>query len=73
MQAEDGSPHNSRGPPVTPISKLKYSGPPYLKKDSKKQSSSRFNNLSKNRELKALPLLKGIAHPFLCTLLQFVL
>ncbi|XP_021964080.1 serine/threonine-protein phosphatase 2A 56 kDa regulatory subunit gamma isoform [Folsomia candida] len=59
--AEDGSPHNSRGPPVTPISKLKYSGPPYLKKDSKKQSSSRFNNLSKNRELKALPLLKDAA------------
>lgn len=44
-------------PPPTPINKLKYSGPPYLKKD-KKQSSSRFN-VSKNRELKSLPLLKG--------------
>jgi hypothetical protein len=49
---------NKTPPPPTPINKIKYSGPPYLKKD-KKQSSSRFN-VSKNRELKPLPLLKGM-------------
>jgi len=48
---------SNKAPPPTPINKIKYSGPPYLKKD-KRQSSSRFN-VSKNRELKALPLLKG--------------
>ncbi|CAL8111936.1 unnamed protein product [Orchesella dallaii] len=47
---------SNKAPPPTTINKIKYSGPPYLKKD-KRQSSSRFN-VSKNRELKALPLLK---------------
>ncbi|CAG7659402.1 unnamed protein product [Allacma fusca] len=47
---------NNKAPPPVPINKIKYSGPPYLKKD-KRQSSSRFN-VSKNRELKQLPLLK---------------
>jgi len=44
-------------PPPTPISKLKFNGPPHLKKD-KRQNSSRFN-VSKNRELQSLPPLKG--------------
>ncbi|KAK7104640.1 serine/threonine-protein phosphatase 2A 56 kDa regulatory subunit gamma isoform-like isoform X2 [Littorina saxatilis] len=43
-------------PPPTAISKLKYQGPPHIKKD-KRQNSSRFN-VSKNRELQKLPLLK---------------
>lgn len=45
-------------PPPTSISKLKYQGPPHIKKD-KRQNSSRFN-VSKNRELQKLPLLKGM-------------
>jgi len=44
-------------PPPTQINKMKYPGPPHIKKD-KRQSSSRFN-ISKNRELQKLPLLKG--------------
>jgi serine/threonine-protein phosphatase 2A regulatory subunit B' len=44
-------------PPPTQINKIKYPGPPHIKKD-KRQSSSRFN-ISKNRELQKLPLLKG--------------
>ncbi|XP_071038240.1 serine/threonine-protein phosphatase 2A 56 kDa regulatory subunit delta isoform isoform X3 [Parasteatoda tepidariorum] len=43
-------------PPPTQLTKIKYSGPPYIKKD-KRQTSSRFN-ISKNRELQKLPLLK---------------
>lgn len=43
-------------PPPTQISKIKYPGPPHIKKD-RRQSSSRFN-ISKNRELQKLPLLK---------------
>ncbi|XP_076464639.1 serine/threonine-protein phosphatase 2A 56 kDa regulatory subunit gamma isoform-like isoform X2 [Babylonia areolata] len=43
-------------PPPTAISKLKYQGPPHIKKD-KRQNSSRFN-VSKNRELQKLALLK---------------
>ena len=45
-------------PPPTSIAKLKYQGPPHIKKD-KRQNSSRFN-VSKNRELQKLPLLKGM-------------
>jgi hypothetical protein len=44
-------------PPPTQINKIKYPGPPHIKKD-RRQSSSRFN-ISKNRELQKLPLLKG--------------
>jgi serine/threonine-protein phosphatase 2A regulatory subunit B' len=47
----------SNVPPPTQINKIKYPGPPHIKKD-KRQSSSRFN-ISKNRELQKLPLLKG--------------
>ncbi|XP_021920020.1 serine/threonine-protein phosphatase 2A 56 kDa regulatory subunit gamma isoform-like isoform X3 [Zootermopsis nevadensis] len=43
-------------PPPTQINKIKYPGPPHIKKD-KRQTSSRFN-ISKNRELQKLPLLK---------------
>ncbi|XP_064623853.1 serine/threonine-protein phosphatase 2A 56 kDa regulatory subunit gamma isoform-like isoform X2 [Lineus longissimus] len=43
-------------PPQTQLTKIKYTGPPHVKKD-KRQSSSRFN-ISKNRELQKLPLLK---------------
>ncbi|GFG30799.1 hypothetical protein Cfor_00179 [Coptotermes formosanus] len=43
-------------PPPTQINKIKYPGPPHIKKD-RRQSSSRFN-ISKNRELQKLPLLK---------------
>ncbi|KAJ8309430.1 hypothetical protein KUTeg_014304 [Tegillarca granosa] len=42
-------------PPPTQISKLKFTGPPHVK--NKRQGSSRFN-VSKNRELQKLPLLK---------------
>lgn len=44
-------------PPPTQISKLKFTGPPHIKKD-KRQNSSRFN-ITKNRELQKLPPLKG--------------
>ncbi|CAL1532058.1 unnamed protein product [Lymnaea stagnalis] len=43
-------------PPPTAIAKIKYPGPPHIKRD-KRQNSSRFN-VSKNRELQKLPLLK---------------
>lgn len=43
-------------PPPTAINKIKYPGPPHIKRD-KRQNSSRFN-VSKNRELQKLPLLK---------------
>ncbi|KAL8608685.1 Serine/threonine-protein phosphatase 2A 56 kDa regulatory subunit delta isoform [Nucella lapillus] len=43
-------------PPPANIAKFKYPGPPHIKKD-KRQNSSRFN-VSKNRELQKLPLLK---------------
>ncbi|XP_071447342.1 serine/threonine-protein phosphatase 2A 56 kDa regulatory subunit gamma isoform isoform X2 [Hetaerina americana] len=46
-------------PPPTQINKIKYPGPLQNKKD-KRQSSSRFN-VSKNRELQKLPLLKDAA------------
>lgn len=49
-------PNTEAHPPPTAISKLKYQGPPHIKKD-KRQNSSRFN-VSKNRELQKLPLLK---------------
>nr|CAD7607951.1 unnamed protein product [Timema genevievae] len=54
MGIEQLSPGNV--PPPTQINKIKYPGPPHIKKD-KRQSSSRFN-ISKNRELQKLPLLK---------------
>lgn len=44
-------------PPPTQINKLKLSNNSHVKKD-KRQNSSRFN-ISKNRELQTLPLLKG--------------
>ena len=43
-------------PPATQINKLKFSGPNLIKKE-RRQSSSRFN-VSTNRELSKLPLLK---------------
>ena len=51
------SPNSETHPPATNINKLKFTGPPHVKKD-KRQNSSRFN-VSKNRELVKLPLLKG--------------
>ncbi|CAG2058112.1 unnamed protein product [Timema podura] len=57
MGIEQLSPGNV--PPPTQINKIKYPGPPHIKKD-KRQSSSRFN-ISKNRELQKLPLLKASA------------
>ncbi|KAK3092838.1 hypothetical protein FSP39_007784 [Pinctada imbricata] len=48
--------NNTEHPPPAQISKLKYTGGPHIKKD-KRQNSSRFN-ISKNRELQKLPLLK---------------
>jgi len=43
-------------PPQTQLTKIKYTGPPHVKKE-RRQSSSRFN-ISKNRELQKLPSLK---------------
>ncbi|XP_071160082.1 serine/threonine-protein phosphatase 2A 56 kDa regulatory subunit gamma isoform-like isoform X6 [Mytilus edulis] len=43
-------------PPPAQINKLNFTGPPTIKKD-KRQNSSRFN-VTKNRELQKLPLLK---------------
>ncbi|KAL0269668.1 UNVERIFIED_CONTAM: hypothetical protein PYX00_007317 [Menopon gallinae] len=45
-------------PPPTLINKIKFPGPPHVKKD-KRQGSSRFN-ISKDRELQKLPLLKEV-------------
>ncbi|XP_056020832.1 serine/threonine-protein phosphatase 2A 56 kDa regulatory subunit gamma isoform isoform X2 [Ostrea edulis] len=43
-------------PPPAQIAKMKFAGPPHIKKD-KRQNSSRFN-ITKNRELQKLPPLK---------------
>ncbi|KAG8182340.1 hypothetical protein JTE90_028184 [Oedothorax gibbosus] len=51
-----GDTKNANVPPPTQLTKIKYSGPPYIKKD-KRQTSSRFN-ISRNRELQKLSLLK---------------
>ena len=51
------SPSTETHPPATSINKIKFSGPPHVKKD-KRQNSSRFN-ITKNRELVKLPMLKG--------------
>ncbi|XP_061166449.1 serine/threonine-protein phosphatase 2A 56 kDa regulatory subunit gamma isoform-like isoform X2 [Saccostrea echinata] len=48
--------NSTEHPPPTQISKLKFTGPPHIKKD-KRQNSSRFN-ITKNRELQKLPPLK---------------
>lgn len=50
------SPNSENHPPTTSINKMKFAGPPHVKKD-KRQNSSRFN-ITKNRELVKLPLLK---------------
>ncbi|XP_074640009.1 serine/threonine-protein phosphatase 2A 56 kDa regulatory subunit delta isoform-like isoform X2 [Tubulanus polymorphus] len=52
----DDKQHPAQHPPTTQLTKMKYTGPPHIKKD-KRQSSSRFN-ISKNRELEKLPPLK---------------
>ena len=52
------APTNEQHPPATNINKMKFTGPPHVKKD-KRQNSSRFN-VTKNRELVKLPLLKGL-------------
>ena len=44
-----------KAPPPTAINKMKFSGPPHIKKD-RRQSSSRFN-ITQNRELVKLPQL----------------
>lgn len=44
-------------PPPAQINKMNFTGTPTIKKD-KRQNSSRFN-ITKNRELQKLPLLKG--------------
>lgn len=53
-----GDAKNANVPPPTQLTKIKYSGTQYIKKD-KRQTSSRFN-ISKNRELQKLPPLKGM-------------
>lgn len=54
---KDGELRGPNGaPPPTQINKIKYGGPPHIKKD-RRQSSSRFN-ITQNRELVKLPLLK---------------
>ncbi|XP_060584090.1 serine/threonine-protein phosphatase 2A 56 kDa regulatory subunit epsilon isoform-like [Ruditapes philippinarum] len=50
------SPNSETHPPTTSINKMKFTGPPHVKKD-KRQNSSRFN-ITKNREIVKLPLLK---------------
>ncbi|XP_052766892.1 serine/threonine-protein phosphatase 2A 56 kDa regulatory subunit gamma isoform-like isoform X2 [Mya arenaria] len=50
------TPNTEPHPPTTNINKLKFTGPPHVKKD-KRQNSSRFN-VTKNRELVKLPFLK---------------
>jgi len=47
---------NAPAPPPTQINKMKFTGPTHIKKE-RRQSSSRFN-VSSNRELTKLPLLK---------------
>lgn len=51
-----GDAKNANVPPPTQLTKIKVTGVLYPKKD-KRQTSSRFN-ISKNRELQKLPLLK---------------
>jgi len=51
-----GESDSAKAPPPTQINKIKYSGPPHIKKD-RRQSSSRFN-ITQNRELVKLPQLK---------------
>ena len=46
---------SSKAPPPTQINKMKFTGPPHMKKD-RRQSSSRFN-ITQNRELVKLPQL----------------
>lgn len=50
-----GKPSPPNVPPPTQLTKIKYTGP-HIKKE-RRQSSSRFN-ISKNRELQKLPLIK---------------
>lgn len=50
---------SSKPPPPTQINKIKYSGPPHIKKE-RRQSSSRFN-ITQNRELVKLPQLNEAA------------
>lgn len=52
------SPNNETHPPTTSINKLKFTGGTPLVKKDKRQNSSRFN-ITKNRELVKLPMLKG--------------
>lgn len=59
-----GDAKNANVPPPTQLTKIKVTGVLYPKKD-KRQTSSRFN-ISKNRELQKLPLLKGFI--FFCIL-----
>lgn len=49
-------PESGKPPPPTQINKMKYTGPPHIKKE-RRQSSSRFN-ITQNRELVKLPQLK---------------
>ena len=51
-----GESDSAKAPPPTQINKIKYSGPPHIKKE-RRQSSSRFN-ITQNRELVKLPQLK---------------
>lgn len=51
---QDGKTNSA--PPPTQLTKIKFTGPPHIKRD-KRQNSSRFN-VSKNRELQKLPLIK---------------
>ena len=46
---------SAKAPPPTQINKMKFTGPPHMKKD-RRQSSSRFN-ITQNRELVKLPQL----------------
>ena len=61
---------NNSPPPPTQINKIKCSpGAPLVRKE-KRQSSS-FFNVSKDRELQKLPLLRGKSNFFLLTLFRF--
>jgi len=51
-----GETDTTKAPPPTQINKIKYAGPPHIKKE-RRQSSSRFN-ITQNRELVALDSLK---------------
>ncbi len=56
-------------PPQTQLTKIKVNPSTPLVKREKKQNSSRFN-ISKNRELQKLPLLKGknqVSTSYKCT------